>query len=205
MRGGHPRGDGFSGIVSRRWGLLGSRAQAPGDVGRCRLACGRCRGLRASRRRFWVWLRARWAVAAAGHGPDLAIDADGLVDRLPEVLGVVGPAEGPRQPRGGEREGQDVVLEVADLGVGFHQCPGAAFDLGERLQDLGPGAAQNLHVGSGAGGRPVSRAGNSGRRPAGLGRLGTRRDGGCGGRCRRGGRCGRGRCVSGLSSRWRSL
>ena len=75
---------------------------------------------------------------------------DRRVDRLPQVLRVVGTAEGARQAGRRERERQDLIFEVADLRVRFHQGPCAALDLGQGLQDLGPGAAEDLDVGAGS-------------------------------------------------------
>jgi len=75
------------------------------------------------------------------------------VDSLPQVLGVIRPAERAGQPGGGEGERQDMVFEVAHLGIRLDEGPGAPLDFRQRLQDLRPGAAEDFDVRPGSGGR----------------------------------------------------
>jgi hypothetical protein len=74
------------------------------------------------------------------------------VDGLAQILGVVRPAKGAGQARGGEDERQDLPVELADLGVRLHERPSAPLDLCQGLQDLGPRAAEYFHVGVASGG-----------------------------------------------------
>jgi hypothetical protein len=69
------------------------------------------------------------------------------VNGLTQILGMVGPAEGAGQPGGAEDERQDLAVELAHLRIGLHECPRAPLDLGQGLQDLGPGAAEDFDVG----------------------------------------------------------
>jgi hypothetical protein len=73
------------------------------------------------------------------------------MDGLPQIFGMIRPAEGTGQPGRREDEGEHLAVELADLGVRLHEGPRAALDLGEGLQDLRPGAAKNLDVGTRAG------------------------------------------------------
>jgi hypothetical protein len=62
---------------------------------------------------------------------------------------MVGSAKGSRQSRRGECEGESLAVKGCNLGVGFHQRPGAALDLGEGLEDFRPRPAKNLDVAAG--------------------------------------------------------
>jgi hypothetical protein len=62
---------------------------------------------------------------------------------------MVCPAEGAREPGRGERKSKCLSIEGAHLGVRLNECPGAALDLRQRLQDVRPGAAQHFNVAHG--------------------------------------------------------
>jgi hypothetical protein len=185
-----------------RGGKVACRREPPGHVRRCGGGCrtglsywagGCCQSGRCCRASgcFWVWLRARWALGAAGNRRDLAVDAHCLVDGLAQIIGVVGPAEGTRQTGSRERKCKNLPVKGPHLGIGFHQRPRAALDFGQCLQDFRPGTAEDLDVAGGP-----SDAGASGR----CSNSCVRRS--CGSRFS-GWRCRRGWCRRGSSRCWR--
>ncbi len=133
----------LAGIEGRRDGSIG-RCKSPGHIRR------RGRGFRAIGC-FWVWLSARCTVGATGDCRDLAVDTHRFMDRLAQVFGMVRAAEGARQSGRGEGKREDLAVKGTNLGVGLHERPGAAFDLGQRLQDFRPRAAEDLDVACGSG------------------------------------------------------
>ena len=68
------------------------------------------------------------------------------MDCLAKVLGVICAPKGTGEPGGGEGECQHLTVELCHLGIRFNQGPGAALDLGQRLQDFGPSTTEGFDI-----------------------------------------------------------
>ena len=192
MRRRPPAGDGFSGIVGRRWGRLGSRAQAPGDVGRCRLAADDAgvSGL----------------AGAFGFGSELAgLLLPPATARIWQSMPIVLWIACRRFSAWSARPKAPASPEVVNARVRTWSSKWPTWALGStsaqvlrlilvsvcRISGQARRKTSTSAPGPAAAG---SRAGSRGRRPAGLGRLGARRGGRCGG-------AGAGRARSGAGGR----